>query len=445
MKLIINRKIFYILIGLLIVVNLFYCVSFSYDSTHYIYLSKIIQINKWEDWNPIRGLLFPLIQFICTKIFGETNNGLLIQFIIAQILLFLFSSALVAEVFNIRGRKRIDLILILVLLIIVLDPIVFGYFHIVLTEYLAATFAVISTYFSFCLLKRIALKSTTKKFVIFIIAFYSSMVPISWHIKQPYFGAIYFPFLICCILLLFINMKKNIKIVVQLNIIIFASLSLSILLWNSFLIYNDTEIDSLNKLASTIKHVLEFQTKKQSIFSFKRIFENYLAAANFYELDLYMNNDYSIIKIPSLIRSNENGHYAFRMYSVNPEYTNMADGRTPFQDFVAQYETFYSPPKWFNKIQIIRTGISNVLFSIVFILMPFVFIISLLRFLFMKKQGEIVLLSGTALLNSILHCFILPIDRYNFYGYILGLIIIIILLFKIINKIINQHIFMKLM
>jgi len=139
-----NGLLFFIL--LIIIFDFAYPPTITYDSAQYLFLSDLLKTGNWLDWDPLRNPVFPLKILGSLSIFGYQPDALLIPMIIAHLLLFLFSYLILIEVIKPKSQFQNTLLASLVFFIVALDPTIFGYFHVLLTEYVVATIAVISCY-----------------------------------------------------------------------------------------------------------------------------------------------------------------------------------------------------------------------------------------------------------------------------------------------------------
>lgn len=173
---------FWLFFLIIIVIDLVYPTTITWDSVHYLWLADIIKEGNWADWNPIRYLLFPLILYLFQELFGMNQNALLIPMIFSHLFLFSFSYFLLKELFQAQSSKILSFAQVIVLVFICLDATIVGYFHSLLTEYLAATIVVLST---FAALRLYTSNLFSKQFFWWTL-YFLVMVPFAWHLKQPF-------------------------------------------------------------------------------------------------------------------------------------------------------------------------------------------------------------------------------------------------------------------
>ncbi|MFZ3070592.1 MAG: hypothetical protein WA110_05680 [Anaerolineaceae bacterium] len=415
----------WVLVVLLVVIDLLYPVTVTYDSGHYLWLADIIHQGNWQDWDPVRYLGFPLSIFLSQSLFGYNQVALLIPMITAHIVLFAVSRQIVFEVFQPRDKRYKLLITLVIFGLIALDPTVVGYYHALLTEYVAATIAVISCYIAIKLYKAAPFSKVFYRYT----ACYFLLVPAAWHLKQPYISTAYFPFIIVCLLIILKKFtKKTVAYGVITNVILVALVLVSTAAWNSFLtakgnpMYEDQQFSSfLNDRVSGQASILDNSTKSWV----KNLVKSYLASANFVILD----ENGSIVSY-SLTYSFQNRLIAQRMFNLTGTSNIFVYPKGSFDPYTAYLQTIYAPPEWINNGFQARSTPSDVQFTLSFLMLPVCVVV--IFFLWIKKKNLInsvlLILGGTSLLNALAHMLASPIDRYFFLGYPLHLLTAVILI-----------------
>lgn len=120
----------------------------TFDSLWYhTYLEIFDGIKPITQWDPSRGVPFPLIIYISTKLFGYTTQGITITMYIFYMItiLLLYKTLEIIEFTKKMGKFCCWIFLIF---FIYINPIFLGYYHMVLTEFVACTLVVLSTYIS---------------------------------------------------------------------------------------------------------------------------------------------------------------------------------------------------------------------------------------------------------------------------------------------------------
>ena len=421
----------WLFIVIIIIIDLVYPITITWDSAHYLWLADVIKQANWENWDPVRYVIFPLFLFVSQKFLGFNQNGLLIPMIISHLLLFVTGYFIIVELFHLTKKFQRWIILLLIFFFVALDATVVGYYHLVLTEYVAATIAVFSCYAAYRLYKS-SLKS--KSFFMWTI-YFLLMVPLAWHLKQPYIGAAYFPFIVSFFLIIIREFSwKTLAYTLTLNLIIIAIVYFSTLTWNSFLISQENPMNS-DRLVSTKlddRLTMKVETIERSPIIFgKDLIKRYIASTNFFRYD---HSNRNLIYEPCLICGFQNKVIGQRMYYSDASMTNIFYSRM-FDPYTYIYESEYNPPVWLNNIYQTTAKFSNFLYTITNLLLPiFVIVIFLL---WTKRKNSInvmlLILAGTSFLNSLSHLIVLgsTLDRYLFMGYPLNLLILVILVSKI--------------
>ena len=131
---------------LLVVVLIFISVPiyFTVDSAWYMsYLKYFEGKEAFAGWDLIRGWLFPYLIYSTSQLFGFTSQGLsclmLVFFMLTLYLCFSF--------FKIVDDEKLRYIKYAVILILLFNPVVFGYYHVVLTEFLGASICLFNMIF----------------------------------------------------------------------------------------------------------------------------------------------------------------------------------------------------------------------------------------------------------------------------------------------------------
>ena len=229
----------------------FFVVSFCYflipviimpDSVEYYgYLDIYYGIKGLSTWSVVRGFTLPTILFVFTRLFGNNLFGLEIctyffwcLFIIPG---YLFLINATKDVVSKNWKKWIK---ILYCILILFNPILIGYFHGLLTEFVAIPFAMLGCMISYAFLKH---QPTWKKPMTYVYpVIYIFLFIFCWFLKQPYFTIALFP--LCIVVVLSIFKYKSWKdFCYRFGIVILSSVALlfSISMWSNFLVKNGVD------------------------------------------------------------------------------------------------------------------------------------------------------------------------------------------------------------
>lgn len=234
-----KKNIVYAICGMLITLIFFtYNVTITYDSSHYLWLSSILPGNiGFETWDVARGPIFPLFIKLCNVFSGQNQNSLLIGMFLFYIIMIIvcygiYKNTIKYEETNTKTNKAITFILFV--LLIVLNPLIFGYYHALLTEFIAITFSIVSCYLSWKLIYTDIFEER-KKIIIYtlILGFFT---PIAWLLKQPYVGTVLFPVVISTVIS-FVRMPNLKNFIQRFGIILVClfMLIIGIKVWNIFI------------------------------------------------------------------------------------------------------------------------------------------------------------------------------------------------------------------
>lgn len=203
-KIKVNEKnsLFVLLNILLFIIFFMYNVVITFDTSHYLWLTSLLsEGGNFAEWDVARGPIFPLFIRICNIFTGRNQGGLRIAMYIFYVIMLvgcylIYKNTIKNEKYhNKRSKSRA---LILFIIFIALNPIIFGYYHVLLTEFIAVTLAVISCYISWKLIY-INLNDNRKKFLIYTIVL-AVLTPLAWLLKQPYVGTVIFPVIISAVI-----------------------------------------------------------------------------------------------------------------------------------------------------------------------------------------------------------------------------------------------------
>jgi hypothetical protein len=207
-----------------------------YDTGHYMgYVSIFEGDLPFSSWDIVRGPVFPLIIYASNFIFGKTIQGILFLTFTFYSLMVFISYKVLKEFYG--KDKKIRLVVgLLFLFLVILNPIVFGYYHTLLTEFIAMTVSIISCYLAWKLLWIDWKKD--RLLYLFVLFYFIVMVPFAWFLKQPFVSISLFPLVASVLIQLFVD--RDWRLLLQKFVILLLSLASlvgGIFVWNSFLEY----------------------------------------------------------------------------------------------------------------------------------------------------------------------------------------------------------------
>jgi hypothetical protein len=220
---------------------------------------------------------------------------------------------------------------------------------------------------------------------------------------------------------------------VSVNILIVFTLVVSIVTWNAFL--QNKHVDKLgqtldNYISQSLNKNAEMLRGSPVVFG-KDLVKRYLAACNFFIYDISQD---SIITEPSLTRAWENNAIAYSMFNSYGS-ANLLGVPEIFSPYVNFFATENFPPLWLNAVEQSMEIKSNFLFTTTYLLLPLIVLASAISWYRRKDSiaSLMLILASSSFLNVLMHLFILPADRYLFWGYPINLIICAFFIVKIIQ------------
>lgn len=210
----------------------------TFDSGMYIsYLDYFEGSAQWTEWNPTRGFTFPLILWIAHKLVPGSTGVELVLYIFYLLFIgysYKILELLCKEIFY----KKISCVGIAIwIFMIILNPLIWSYYHFVLTEGIGALGGIIFIYYSLKFFVARLKDDKIKKFVYagyFILS--AIFTVILWFLKQSFFANIVIVAIMAEILLLIkkTEFKKGVYAIVLCTFIVF-SLKISIGVWDGII------------------------------------------------------------------------------------------------------------------------------------------------------------------------------------------------------------------
>lgn len=430
-----NKAVSYVLICLLLAIiwlDFSYPVTLTFDSGHYLMLANLIEKAQWHNWDPIRGIIFPLFLLLLNKLVKIRYFLSLIPLVTCHLLSLCFAGMIVKQLVgtNKKDLRQMFLIWGSFFIFVVLDPIIIGYYHTLLTEFIASTLSLFVCW-SICYI----LDNPKKRFTISWGLVFIILSLLAWHLKQPYIGAIYFPYVAFMIIL---SKRKQWNLVLRSSLLGVLSLSLVLAsnsIWYEFLRINGAQIDTSRNISKVISSSVETNLNfaKNDFFSFvEMITKRYLAITNFL---LFDQSSYQVIGPASFVRGSENEVIAYRMFN------DIGSGNylphEPYQGYSEPFFSKYKPPIWINKLLVSFEKKSNFMFTITGLLSPLLAILLIIKNTGIHHKYFILIFSVFS--NNLFHAiFVAPIDRYAFWGYILSLCVICAFFVRAITSIVKM-------
>jgi len=464
-----------------------YSVVIMWDSAHYLSFIAIIDgDNPMNHWDVLRGPTFPVFLWATTKILGTTGDAmLLVHYVIYALTLFLyylFANAILP--LNTTNKKLTAAISIYV--IIGLNPLIFGYYHVLLTEYLASFFTAALIYSAVMYYKTLNLEKVDKTYRLSQLTLIITCFLI-FHLKQNYLmlaiGALF-----AVIILTLVRRSGKRAILRSLRLLAYTvtTLFISIFIWNAILpdisnseymqsrtsermfvglftpstdfvdyysvssftekhpeqtfISSDGSLDMVvafydldrnlldaygikgfsNRIEFSLTDAISVSIKnffRHPILITRGITDSYLAGINFYSSDTI---NWKVIRELNIPRANENGIVGYA--PLHTHISNVHHMKAELYNYAAAFERTPTVHPEITGFFYRVTPLSNISFTFGFLLLPFVWVGTLVFSIIRKKEVifSIAFICATisfgyVLFNSVTQMFI---DRYNFPGYI---------------------------
>lgn len=218
----------------------------TFDTGHYLnYLPILNGQVGFEEWDIVRGPVFPVMINVICKLLGHSPQGLLsAQYLFLMASLYCVLVILESLESQLRVRKGFPYVLLIIVILFFCNPIFQGGFHTLLTEFPAAFVTTLTCLIAWRWMKRTGRLSVRDAgYALYFIV----MSVVMWQLKQPYMGCVLYP-LIVVIFCSLINkkMRENFRALFRTGV-----LGLSVILmlastsaWTSF-------IDSFGQMDET--------------------------------------------------------------------------------------------------------------------------------------------------------------------------------------------------
>lgn len=207
------------------------------DSTIYYRYLEILKGNiPLGQWNVVRGPTMPIIIYTITKIFGDNILGFTLGTFVFFITAIATAYSIISNILLTQSNKTIKVITwILFILLFVFNPLIIGYYHVMLTEFVAMTFALITISLSIKWISIDPLKQRTK-YITYSLLFI--LISISmWFLKQPYVIVAIIPISLATILSIFkLRNRSNTILKVLISLLCIVGVVGSIKIWDQALL-----------------------------------------------------------------------------------------------------------------------------------------------------------------------------------------------------------------
>lgn len=420
-----------VLLIFLVIIFFSFSIILTYDSGHYLsYVSIFEGTSPASSWDIVRGPIFPLIIHISNSLFGKTSTGILICTFLFY-LTFTFICYIICKDIS-KNYKNSKFIQFIILVLLVLNPLVFGYFHVLLTEFVAITITILNILLAY---KWIFIDySRSKKKAVLYSLYFIAITIFCWHLKQPYIIIAIIPMITACIISFIRNRKKtNIiyKTIVILSSIIF--LLVSIFVWNKILdrmqADKNTNRDSTSILSKQLVTTYKITDPNNTIFQefFKNpgkiigiYFNNYCSLSSLCKVASDDGVNYTSNGNLDPIYMYENTAIGYATYNRTENLFQMTED---MQNLASSYTTKMSH-NIFSPIMKISSYPTSIIFKITILICPFtlIFLLIIKNKSKDKKYNSLFYLNIILLSTASCHLFFsaiaLVIDRYAIEAFI---------------------------
>ena len=411
-----------------------FSIILTYDSGHYLSYVSIFEGNSpASNWDIVRGPVFPGIIQLSNLLFGKTSTGILIctfLFYLSFVVICCILSKKISK--NYQHHKLINA---LVLIYLILNPLIFGYFHVLLTEFVAITVTMLNILLAY---KWIFVDLKNKKSLVLYSLYFIFTTIFCWHLKQPYIIIAIAPAIIACIISIVENHQKF-NLLYRLGTIIFSLgfLVLSILSWNIILdsmhVDKNTGRDSSSSLSKQLITTYQITDESDNHFSafiteftknpgkiIGTYFNNYCSLISLCKVSSTNSVDYISTGELDLLETYENTAIGYATFNRNKNLFQMSD---EMQYRASSYATDVSR-NIFRPFFKVLSYPTNIIYKLVLLLLiPVTIFLIVIKFKTKDKKHQhlfylsIILLS-TASFHLIFSAVALVIDRYAIEAFI---------------------------
>lgn len=436
------KKLPWLPICLMLLVIIFFSIRLiiTYDSAHYLNYVSILEGNApASSWDIVRGPIFPAIIFLFDTIFGKTGTGILVGTFIFYLIFAITCYYTCKEIC--KHCKHKTLITNILLAILILNPLIMGYFHVLLTEFIAITFTILNILLAY---KWLYCNTHSKKQLILYSIYFIFSIIFCYHLKQSYIVIAFAPFIAAAIIsIIRRHTKKNIFYRLGTLFLSFIFFFISIIAWNAILQHMGVDMntgrDSSSLLSQQLLKAYEITYDQDgdgqndslsTIDAVGIIFQNFISdparitstyVRNYCGLTSVctISSDDTVNYVSTFnfngLETFENATIGYRSYSISPSIFEMTDS---LYDNASAYGNSANR-SLIAKIMVLFKGPTNLLFKLSLILcFPSIIVLIIFRIKYKNsKYSALFALSFILLITAFLHLAFsagigLIIDRY---------------------------------
>ena len=225
----------------------------TYDSAHYLNYVAIFEGKlPTSSWDIVRGPIFPALIYLFNIIFGKMSAGILIGTFLFYLLFSFICYKICENLF--RNLKHKKIIQNITLSILILNPLILGYFHVLLTEFVAITLTMLNILMSY---KWIYIDTKNKRQLTLYLFYFIFSLIFCYHLKQPFIIISFVPPLVATIISIIQKHSfKNISYRIGTLIMSILFLFISIAIWDKILIKMNVDMNTGRDSSSLLSQEL---------------------------------------------------------------------------------------------------------------------------------------------------------------------------------------------
>ena len=242
---------------------------FTYDGVWYLgYMDYLDGTLPFNEWNNIRGFVYPIILYFGYLLNIQNGIGINSVFLLFYLIMFYYILKIIdlyrKDIW--KNTKYIWIDYIIATFTIALNPYIWGYYHIVLTESISFTFLVVFFYYSLVWgMQRLQGEDNIGKYVMYSL-FSAVMLILAYFLKQSYFGIVIF--ILIGMEILFIIVKKEKKQIIY-CVCLWTFLAVTMVgtvkIWNA-----NTTKDETSYIASQVSRLRYFLKENNWLYDQKQ-------------------------------------------------------------------------------------------------------------------------------------------------------------------------------
>ena len=218
------------------------------SAEYYTYINIFYGQEAFASWDILRGPSLPTILYISTLLFTRSSFGVVLGTYVFYLFTILAGIIILKKVQCMNSTNK-KILYFLFGVLIVINPILIGYMHSLLTEFVAMPILFIASILSFNWI------NTNKKINKILVPLLMSLLCVyMWFLKQPYLFLILGPVMIAALISI-IEKRKITNILYRLGVVAFCIVAVLVsnIVWNKILESNNVDVNTGRDTNSFIK------------------------------------------------------------------------------------------------------------------------------------------------------------------------------------------------